>query len=269
MGSMNDFVIQDGVLTEYRGSEAHVVIPDGVTAIGERVFFFREDIKSVVVPEGVTEIGADAFGFCRLDELFLPSTLQTMDGSAFSGFSHVSKLHLADIGAWCRMAVVIEIGSFDNPMSGAELYENGELVTHLVIPEDVSTVYENRFHGCRSIQTVTISGNTSHLYSSAFAYCTNLTTVRMAEGCEYVGTMAFYQCENLETCDLPSTVTVIGEAAFKGCKKLRRVETSTTTILRNAFAGCESLVTATVGGTSEGIFSGCTSLKSVTILGGE
>ena len=54
---MNDFVIQDGVLTEYRGRDPHVVIPDGVTAIGERVFFFREDIKSVVVPEGVTEIG--------------------------------------------------------------------------------------------------------------------------------------------------------------------------------------------------------------------
>ena len=31
--SMNNFVIKNGVLTKYKGSETHVVIPDEVTSI--------------------------------------------------------------------------------------------------------------------------------------------------------------------------------------------------------------------------------------------
>ena len=35
---MGDFIIEDGVLKEYVGEESDVVIPDGVTAIGDGVF---------------------------------------------------------------------------------------------------------------------------------------------------------------------------------------------------------------------------------------
>ena len=35
----SDFVIEDGVLKDYKGTEQHVVIPDGVTEIDNYAFF--------------------------------------------------------------------------------------------------------------------------------------------------------------------------------------------------------------------------------------
>ena len=62
---VNGFVIsEDNVLKEYTGSEAHIVIPDGVTSIKEYAFNGNKDIISVSIPKSVTSIGNSAFAYC-------------------------------------------------------------------------------------------------------------------------------------------------------------------------------------------------------------
>ena len=58
------FEIKDGVLRKYRGGEAHVSIPEGVTVIGESAFQFCHALTSVSIPEGVTKIAERAFECC-------------------------------------------------------------------------------------------------------------------------------------------------------------------------------------------------------------
>lgn len=38
MSIMNDFQIENGVLTKYIGSDADIIIPDSVTCIGKQAF---------------------------------------------------------------------------------------------------------------------------------------------------------------------------------------------------------------------------------------
>lgn len=45
MSSTNDFVIEHGVLTKYTGSEGDVVIPEGVTTIGDGAFFWLHQLE--------------------------------------------------------------------------------------------------------------------------------------------------------------------------------------------------------------------------------
>lgn len=79
-----DFVVTDGVLLKYYGNGGDVVIPDGVTSIGERVFYSNQNITSVTIPEGVTYIGPNAFFRCKnMTSVKLPSTLETIQFSAF------------------------------------------------------------------------------------------------------------------------------------------------------------------------------------------
>ena len=53
MNQANDFVIEGGMLLEYTGTDAHVVIPKGVTEIDSDVFEDCETVRRVTIPKGV------------------------------------------------------------------------------------------------------------------------------------------------------------------------------------------------------------------------
>ena len=44
MSDLKDFVIEDGILLKYTGPDGDVVIPEGVTSIGEKTFFGCVDL---------------------------------------------------------------------------------------------------------------------------------------------------------------------------------------------------------------------------------
>jgi hypothetical protein len=56
---MSDFIIEDGVLMKYVGNGGDVVIPDGVTEIGERSFYECENLINVTIPDSVVSIAND------------------------------------------------------------------------------------------------------------------------------------------------------------------------------------------------------------------
>lgn len=69
-----DFVINNGVLEKYTGKGAHVVIPDGVTSIGNMAFYWCSSLTSITIPDSVTSIGDSAFYECSsLKSITIPS----------------------------------------------------------------------------------------------------------------------------------------------------------------------------------------------------
>lgn len=65
MSNASDFVIENGVLEKYTGSGGDVVIPDGVTSIGDCVFMHCNSLTSITIPAGVTDIGWHTFDDCN------------------------------------------------------------------------------------------------------------------------------------------------------------------------------------------------------------
>ena len=59
-----DFVIEDGVLVKYNGPGGEVVVPEGVTKIGDFAFYGCHDLTGITIPNSVTAIGEETFGFC-------------------------------------------------------------------------------------------------------------------------------------------------------------------------------------------------------------
>lgn len=68
---MEDFEIENGVLTEYQGEDVDVIVPEGVREIGEGAFW-RCDVESVRLPQGIRAIR-------------LPEGLERIESSAFRG----------------------------------------------------------------------------------------------------------------------------------------------------------------------------------------
>lgn len=82
---MEDFEIENGVLTEYQGEDVDVIVPEGVREIGEGAFW-RCDVESVRLPQGIRAIRSEAFMNCRsLRRINLPESVRTIETEAFHG----------------------------------------------------------------------------------------------------------------------------------------------------------------------------------------
>ncbi|MDR1704230.1 MAG: leucine-rich repeat protein [Clostridiales bacterium] len=120
-----DFWINtQGILHEYSGKGGDVVIPDGVTRIGDMVFYRNNAITSVVIPESVTSIAQWAFKECKnLKSVTLPSTLEEIGNLAFQSCTSLTSIAIPDsvktIGekAFEKCSALVNITLPDTPVS--------------------------------------------------------------------------------------------------------------------------------------------------------
>jgi hypothetical protein len=63
---------------------AGIIIPNGVTSIGQEAFAYCENLASVTIPNSVTSIGDQAFVDCRrLTSVTIPKSVISIGGAAF------------------------------------------------------------------------------------------------------------------------------------------------------------------------------------------
>lgn len=91
MRNPSDFYIEKGVLTKYVGPGGDVVIPDGVSRIGVRVFEGSFGLTSVLIPDSVTSISVRAFKACRnLTSVSIPDSVTSIGKDAFRECGNLS-----------------------------------------------------------------------------------------------------------------------------------------------------------------------------------
>ncbi|MBR0296638.1 MAG: leucine-rich repeat protein [Paludibacteraceae bacterium] len=130
-----------------------LIIPDGVTKIGNYAFYGCSSLTSVTIPNSVTSIGVDAFKGCN----------------------GLTALNITDLASWCA----INFGSYgQNPLSYIHnLSLNGVLVTDLIIPEGATKIGAYAFYGCSSLTSVTIPNSITSIGNYAFSGCNSLSYV--------------------------------------------------------------------------------------------
>ena len=93
------FVIVNGILFDYIGSNTNVTVPDGVRVIGVKAFTERRksdndrQIVSVTIPNGVTRIEAYAFDKCEsLASVMIPKSVSFIGRKAFADCPNLKRL---------------------------------------------------------------------------------------------------------------------------------------------------------------------------------
>lgn len=229
MSDISNFKIEDQVLVKYIGKEETVVIPDGVTAIGNSAFlsglWSGSPVVNVVIPDSVTRIGDLAFSSClRLKSIHIPDSVTYIGKEAFYN--------------------CVKLESIDIPDSvttiGHQAFQHCEMLQSIVIPDSVTDLGTHVFSFCRSLKSAVLPSSLKMIGWSMFYQCNNLTKVSIPKGITEIEAYAFCECKKLNF-TIPESVVSIGNKAFQnsGIKSVRISEGMT--VGENVFADCKNL----------------------------
>ena len=228
----SDFVVQDGVLVEYKGAGGDVVIPGdlGITTIGSMVFAYLNNLTSVVVPEGVTTIGGIAFEGCsNLTTVVLPESVNKIGAFAF---------------AECPK------------------------LTQINIPEAVTCIEQETFYRCYALTSIRLPSGITSIEEAAFQQCYNLSEVNIPDAVTSIGKNAFRRCEALTEIVIPANVISIGDSAFSRCANLTSltIHSTETAFGSGVFAECPKLTIYGYSGSTAEAYANENSIPFVAIV---
>lgn len=172
MSSAGDFVIENGVLIAYNGSDPHMVIPEGVTAVAPKLLEGKSHVTSVGIPSSVTEIGTEAF--C---------------GSwGWNSYPERFTVCLSDLDAFLRME-----NFYFLPLCNRRFVVNGEILEELTIPGTMKEVM-HLFSRCEDLKKVVFSEGVEQIALDAFKWCRNLKHVCLPRSLKIIENDAFSGC---------------------------------------------------------------------------
>lgn len=217
----NDCTDTSNPWLKHRLSIKTIVIENGVTSIGDYVFYYTKNLTSVTIPESVTKIGTYAFAKCEtITSITLPDSITEIGGSAF-----LHCLALTSINLPSKLTVLNEyilcaadITSITIP-AGVKSIERGAFsqclyITEIVIPDGVESIGQAAFESCQKMTSITIPDSVQSIGKSAFLNCLKLTSVVVPEGVKEIGDYTFHNCYALTSVIFPSSIESIGENVF-------------------------------------------------------
>lgn len=141
-------------------------------------------------------------------------------------------------------------------------------LTSIEIPDSVSIIDQYAFYHCASLTSIEVPHSVSTIDQYAFQNCSLLKSVKISYGVTKIGLSAFDSCISLTNIEIPQSVSTIGQYAFINCTSLKNVETYI--LGNNIFSECSSLESvkllgSSISGIDSRAFYNCTSLKSINI----
>ncbi len=258
----------------------NLIIPDGVTSIGNYAFYNCSSLTSVTIPNSVTFIGYAAFYHCSgLTSATIGNGVTSIGNYAFDSCSSMTSITIGSgvtsIGnyAFYHCSGLTSVTIPDSVTSiGNYAFNDCSSLTSITIPNSVTTLGSYSFENCSSLTSATIGNGVTFISSFAFTHCSSLTSVTFGSGVTSINFSAFSGCLSLTSVTIPNSVTSISDFAFYCCRSLTSVTipNSVTSIGDNAFSNCSGTTFVTIGSSVSSIgydaFAECYNLDTVYMM---
>ena len=234
-----------------------ITIEEGITNLGNQVFFNHTSVISVSLPSSLTSIGNNAFADCTaLESVSLPGSLTGIDNGTFEGCTSLRSVTLpstmtsigANVFSGCTALESITLpGSLTSIGKGA--FSLCTALESITFPSSLTSIGELAFSGCTSLESVSLPSTMTSIGANAFSGCTALNSVTLPDSLTSIGTRVFLGCTALNSITLPSSLTNIGEGAFMLCEGLTTltIPDGVEVIGKQAFHGCKNITSLTLG----------------------
>ena len=161
-------------------------------SVAHHLYLNGEEIINLVIPNGITSIGNDAFDGCTfLTSVTIPNTVTNIGNGAFSGCSGLPSITIPNS--------VTKIGP--------NAFRSCSGLQSVTIPNSVTSIGKYAFYECSSPITITIGSGIKSIQGYAFASCTKITDVNCySESVPETNTEAFKDSYiNYVTLHVPSS----------------------------------------------------------------
>ena len=267
LANENGYIVINGCLCRYCGTETKLTLPSGVKKVLQVLRSRDENTVSITIPEGVEEICDEAFSYSfALEEVVLPSSLKYIGERAFKNCVNLKNINIPE-------GVKIAPTAFGGCKSladesglvifGSTVYAYTGTNETVLIPEGVTAIACEAFHHSKQLKEVKLPSTLKTIGNDAFCSCSDLERVEFPDGITSIGEKAFYGCV-LKTVILPNSVTELGSWAFYENKYLSEIKLSDslTCINEFTFINCSALtgivVPKSVCYVAEYAFNACT-----------
>ena len=266
------------------------------------VLYSKDETKLIRVPnsncpqysiiDGTITIGDHAFYYSNVEKVFIPSSVISVEGSAFYSAKQLAEIELPNS--------VERLGS--------SAFYGCSALSSVTLSSQLSSILSFTFLGCASLKNITFPAKVKDIDRTAFGYCYSLQkfevddsnpffscddgvlyskdkkaivrcpialyseNFKIAEGVTTIADNAFMGCKNIQNFTVPMSVDSIGQHAFEGCS-LNSIQLPENVKFAGyeAFNDCDSLKTFLVPKSLEEIaqslFSACGSLSFVKLHG--
>lgn len=144
-----------------------IVLPKGITTIGDDAFSYNTSLTSIKIPNTVTSIGKRAFQGCtNLTSIEIPDTVTYIGDYCFSGCNRLQKIKLSK-----------KIQTINQ-----RLLQGCSSLTEIEIPEGVKSIGYAAFSSCSKLTTITLPASLTYITGSALTRLSRLTEVKVADG---------------------------------------------------------------------------------------
>lgn len=199
-------VIANGAF-ENCASLTSVVIPDGITIIGDYTFAGCSALTSVAVPSSVTSIGYQSFYNCTsLASITIPNAVANIGKSCFENCSSLTSVNIPNS--------VTELGE--------SVFINCTSLVSISLSNQLKSISSSCFENCSSLASVTIPNSVTEIGQYAFRNCTSLASISLSNQLKRISSHCFENCSSMHALTIPNSVTYIGRNAFTGCIFIRR-----------------------------------------------
>jgi len=181
---------------EYRNEIVRVILPDGITRIGDCAFSDCVNLREIELPEGIESIGERVFCGCRsLPSITVPDGVVTFGREVFMNCSQLQSVCLpdsiTDLGDMHVFAQCYQLKSVTLP-SGIKTIPIGAFylcnqLRSIEIPDGVTTIESTAFEGCSALTEIELPASVTRIESRAFQGCSSLGTITIGSNISYVG----------------------------------------------------------------------------------
>lgn len=167
----------------------------------------REEIYFVILPEGMTSVGELAFYECgRLQRVKIPQSVTAIGNFAF---------------AYCADLVMLDLGGVS--AIGEAAFSDCYDLAALRLPDSLRTIGKKAFYRCESLTALTVPEGVTEIGVAAFGYCRALVTADVRAQVDELPALMFYGCDRLDSVKLPQSVQTLGYHTFLNCEQLSTV----------------------------------------------